>query len=109
MENISIDEFMKLDIRVVQVMKAESIAGKSKILKLTVELEADEVRTIIAGGAQYYTPEYFVGKKFVALLNLVPRRIGGIESHGMFLAAEVADKPVWLTVEAHVPQGSRIR
>lgn len=106
---ISIDEFMKSDIRVVKVIKAEPIVGKGKILKLTVEEEAGKTRTIVAGGAQYYPPEHFVGKRFVALVNLAPRRIGGVESQGMLLAAEIGDKPVWLIVEEDVPSGARVR
>ncbi len=109
MDIISIDEFLKSDLRVVKVIKAEPILGKGKILKLTVEEETGKTRTIVAGGAQYYPIEYFVGKRFVALVNLAPRRIGEVESKGMLLAAEIGDKPVWLTVEEDVPSGTRIR
>ncbi|MFQ6075186.1 MAG: tRNA-binding protein [Candidatus Bathyarchaeia archaeon] len=109
MYTISIDEFMKSEIRVVQVVKAEPIPGRSKILKLTVEVEAGRVMTMVVGGAQYYPPEHFVGRKFVALVNLASRRIAGVESQGMLLAAEVGDRPVWLIVEEDAPVGARVR
>lgn len=108
-EIISIDEFLKSDVRVVKVVQAEPIPGKSRILKLVIEIEPEKTQTIVAGGAQYYTPDHFIGKKFVALLNLAPRQIGGVDSQGMLLAAEVGGKPVWLTVEEDAPPGSRVR
>lgn len=109
MVNVSIDEFMRSEVRVVKVISAEPIQGRGKILKAMVEVEPGETRTIIIGGAQYYPPEHFVGKKFVALVNLEPRRIAGVESQGMLLAAEVGERPVWLTVEGDVPSGTRVR
>lgn len=109
MSTISIDEFMRSEIRVVKVVGAESIPGRSKILKLTVDVGAGKTRAMVVGGAQYYPPEHYVGKKFVALVNLAPRRIAGVESHGMLLAAEVDDRPIWLTVEEDAPVGARVR
>ena len=106
---ISFDEFMRLDLRVVKVVKAEPIVGKRKILNLTVEVEAGKTRTLVAGGAEYYPPEHFVGRKFVALVNLETRRIANVESQGMMLAAMFGDKPIWLTVEEDVPSGARVR
>ena len=107
-ETISYDEFKKIDIRIVKVVDAESIPGKGKILKLIIETEEGKSRTIVAGGAQFYPPEYFKGKKFVALLNLAPRRIGGIDSQGMLLAAAIGEKPLWLMVEEEAPVGSPV-
>ena len=107
MEVISSEEFKKLDIRVVQPMKAETIPGRRRILKLTVDIGSGEMRTMIAGGAEYYKPESFLEKRFVALINLAPRTIAGVTSQGMLLAADVGGKPIWLTVE-DAPMGSRI-
>ncbi len=109
MTEISIDEFMKSDIRVVNVVKVEAIPERSKILKLTVDIGSDTLRTMIVGGADYYPPEFFAGRKFVALVNLSSRRIAGVESQGMLLAADVGGKPVWLTVEGDAPVGTRVR
>lgn len=108
-DSISIDEFLKSDLRVVKVIKAEPIIGKSKILKLIIEVEPGKSQTIVAGGAEYYAPEHFVGRKFVALTNLASRRIAGVESQGMLLAAENGEKPVWLVIEEDVPLGSKVR
>jgi len=108
MEVIPYEYFKKLDIRVVKVIKAESIPGKTKILKLTVDIGLSEIRTMIAGGAEYYKPESFVGKKMVALINLAPKRISGVDSQGMLLAADTGDKPLWLVVEGDAPVGARI-
>ena len=105
---ITYEEFKKLDIRVCRVLKAERIPGRTKLLKLVVDL-GDEKRTLVAGGAEYYEPEYFVGKLLVMVANLQPKRIAGVESQGMLLAAVVDnEKPVWLTVDGEVPPGSRV-
>ncbi|MEM1538199.1 MAG: hypothetical protein QXK12_07395 [Candidatus Nezhaarchaeales archaeon] len=106
---ISIKEFEKIDLRVVRVVKAESIPGMRKILKVTVDIGKGELREIIAGGAEIYSPEYFVGKNFVAIVNLEPKRIAGITSEGMLLAADLQGKPVWITVSEDVPPGTKVR
>lgn len=105
---VSIEEFGKLDLRVAKVLEAQPIPGRTKILRLKVDI-GGEVRQMIAGGAEYYPPSYFVGKQFVALVNLMPRTIAGVESKGMLLAATVGEKPYWLRVEESVPVGSRVR
>jgi len=68
-----------------------------------------EVRDVVAGGGEYYELSYFLGKKFVVLVNIKPKKIMGVESRGMLLAADVDGKPVWLTVDGEAPAGSRIR
>ena len=109
MTQISFNDFKKLDLRICKVLKAERIPGRKKLLKLTVKLGEDDVRTVIAGGAQYYPPEYFVNKLFVIVANLEPKRIAGIESEGMLLAADHHGKPIWLTVKEEVPPGTKVR
>ena len=104
---ITYEEFKRLDIRVVQVIKADSIPGKTRILKLEIDIGGGETRTIIAGGAQFYKPEDFIGKKFVGLVNLAPRTVAGTESQGMILATET-ERPLWLSVDQEAPVGSRI-
>ncbi len=105
---VSYEDFKKLDLRVVKPVKAEAIPGRGKILKLTVDVGSGETRTMIAGGAEYYKPESFLEKKFIALINLAPKTIAGVASQGMLLAADVNGKPVWLMVEEDAPAGSQI-
>ena len=108
MPDISYDDFKKVDIRIVKVIKAEQIPGKTKILKLLIDIGSGETRTIIAGGAEYYPREYFEEKKFAALINLSPRKIAGIDSQGMLLAAEEGAKPIWLVTDGDAPIGARV-
>ncbi len=91
-----------------EVIHVEPISQRKRILKLTVQTGMGDNRTIVAGGAQFYSPEYFIGKKIVALLNLAPKKIAGIMSHGMLLAANVNNKPVWLVMDENTPVGAKI-
>ncbi|MFN4336652.1 MAG: tRNA-binding protein [Candidatus Nitrosocaldus sp.] len=106
--SISYDEFKRLDIRVGIVVKAESIEGKSRIMKAIVDI-GNERRELIVGGVEYYKPEDMVGRKVIVLANLEPKKIAGIRSHGMLLAADVDGKPYWLTVDGDAPVGSKVR
>lgn len=105
---ITYDDFAKLDMRVAKVIEVEKIPGKSKIVKGVIDL-GDEKRDVIIGGAEYYLPEELVGKTVIALVNLEPRKIGGIESGAMLLAADLNDKPFWLTVTDEVTLGTKIK
>ncbi len=69
----------------------------------------DDLRDVIIGGAQYFQPEEIVGKTVIVLANLEPKKMAGVESNAMLLAADVDDKPYWLTVEEDVPLGSPIK
>ncbi|MFI3319414.1 MAG: methionine--tRNA ligase [Rikenellaceae bacterium] len=86
-EEISFDDFQKMDIRVSTVLAAEKVAKTKKLLKLTVDTGIDQ-RTIVSGIAEHYTPEELVGKQVLVLVNLAPRPLKGIESRGMILMAE---------------------
>ena len=108
MQNISYDDFTKLDIRVAKIIKTEPIQGKSKIIKGTIDL-GDETRDVIIGGAQYYQPQDLVGKIVVVIANLESKKMAGVESNAMLLAADVDDKPFWLTVKEDIPLGSQIK
>lgn len=108
MEIVPYDDFKRLDMRVVRVVNALHVPKKTKILELTVDVGAGETRTIVAGGAEFYSPEDFLGKKFVALVNLPPRKIAGIESRGMLLAAVSGEKPFWLSVDEQAPLGAKV-
>ena len=103
MTNISYDDFLKLDIRVAKIIATEPIEGKSRIIKGRIDLGADDQRDVIIGGAQYYQPEDIVGKTVIVIANLEPKKMAGIESNAMLLAADVDDKPFWLTVDDTVP------
>ena len=108
MSNITYDDFTKLDIRIAKILGTEKIPGKSKIIKGTIDL-GEEKREVIIGGAEYYQPEDLVGRTVVVIANLEPRKIAGIESNAMLLAADVNDKPFWLTVSEDVPLGTKIK
>ena len=108
MPNITYDDFAKLDIRIAKILGTEKIPGKSKIIKGVIDL-GEEKREVIIGGAEYYQPDDLVGKTVVVIANLEPRKIAGFESNTMLLAADVNDKPFWLTVSEDVPLGTKIK
>ena len=109
MTTVSYDDFAKLDIRVAKIIATEPIEGKSRIIKGTIDLGNDDKRDVIIGGAQYFQPEDIVGKIVIVLANLEPKTMAGVESNAMLLAADVDDKPFWLTVTEDVPLGSPIK
>jgi methionyl-tRNA synthetase len=87
-EKISIEDFAKVEMRVGQIKTAERIVGADKLLKLTVDI-GTEIRQICAGIAQYYEPERLIGRKVAVVVNLAPRKLRGVESNGMIVAASV--------------------
>jgi len=108
MNTIELIEFQRLDLRTGRVLKAERIPEKKKIYKLQIDMGGEQTQTI-AGGADYYPPEYFVGKTVIVLTNLEPKTIAGVESRGMLLAADLQGKPIWLTTDGEVPPGTKVR
>ena len=108
MSHVSYDDFAKLDIRVAKIILTEPIPGKTRIIKGIIDL-GNEKRNVIIGGAQYYKPEDIVGKIVIVIANLEPKTMAGVESNAMLLAADVDDKPFWLTVNDDVPLGSPIK
>lgn len=107
---ISIDDFTKVELRVGQVKTAEKVKGADKLLKLEVDI-GSEVRTIVAGIAEKYSPEKVIGMKVVIVANLQPRKLRGIESNGMIVAASVGEKgqPVLASFLEDVPVGARLK
>ncbi|MFM7796625.1 MAG: tRNA-binding protein [Candidatus Nitrosotenuis sp.] len=105
---ITYDDFSKLDIRVAKIVSAEKIPGKTKIIKGVIDL-GGETRSLIIGGAQFFTPEEMVGKTVIAITNLEPKTVGGVDSNAMLLAADLDDKPFWLSVDESVPLGTKIK
>lgn len=104
-------DFAKLDLRVAKVLNAEKVEGADKLLKLTISLGELGERTIAAGIAEYYSPEELVGRKIAVVANLEPKKLRGIESKGMLLAASTPeDKELSILIlEKDLPEGSGIR
>ncbi|MBB5342697.1 methionine--tRNA ligase subunit beta [Tunturibacter empetritectus] len=107
---IAIDDFVKIDLRVAQIVVAERIPKADKLLRLEVDL-GYEKRQILSGIAEWYTPEQLIGKKIVVIANLAPRKMRGLESHGMLLAASHGEdgKPVLATFGEEIALGSRLK
>lgn len=109
---ISYNDFLKMDIRIGLIVEAESIPKSRNLIKLMVDLGEDEPRQILAGLAGYYEPEKLLNSKVVVLTNLKPRKMMGMMSNGMILAADVDDAPILLEVEREkfdeVPPGSSV-
>jgi methionyl-tRNA synthetase len=107
---IAIDDFVKIDLRVAQIVVAERIPKADKLLRLEVDL-GYEKRQILSGIAEWYTPEELIGRRIVVIANLAPRKMRGLESHGMLLAASAGDngKPVLATFGEDIALGSRLR
>jgi methionyl-tRNA synthetase len=107
---ITIDDFTKVEMRVGQVKSAERVAGADKLLKVMVDV-GDEVRQIVAGIATVYQPEQLVGRKVVVVVNLAPRKLRGVESNGMIVAASAGPdgNPVLAGFLEDVPVGSRLK
>ncbi len=113
-ENIvSLDTFKKLDLRVGRVTLAERVAGSDKLLRLEVELdnsgtESGQTRQIVAGIGKVYDPALLVGREIIIIANLEPRKLMGLESQGMLLAASDEGGPALLMPDRTVTPGSKI-
>jgi methionyl-tRNA synthetase len=107
-EEISIDDFAKVELRVGEVKAAEKIKKASKLLKLQIDL-GYETRQVVSGIAKYYTPEEMVGKKVVVVTNLKPVKLCGEESNGMILCASEGDNLKIVSPEGDMKNGSEVR
>ncbi len=105
---ISHEDFLKLDLRVGKVLKAERVEESKKMLRLEVDL-GDERRQVVAGVGLVYNPEDLVGRQIIVLVNLEPKVFVGVESQGMLLAADTVGGPVILLPEKEVPPGTKIK
>jgi methionyl-tRNA synthetase len=107
---IDIEDFGKVDLRVGQVLSAERVKGADKLLHLKVDIGEPQPRTIVAGIAEAYEPEKMVGRKVVIVANLNPRKLRGIESNGMIVAASLeGGKPILAGFLEDVPIGARLK
>ena len=108
-EDVSFDEFSKMDIRTATILEAEKVAKTAKLIKLKVDTGID-VRTIVSGIAEHFTPEELPGKTISVIVNLAPRTIKGIESKGMVLLAEdESGKLVFVMPEKKIKNGSQVK
>ena len=107
---ITIDDFLKVELRVGQVKAAEKVKGADRLLRLEVDI-GTEVRQVVAGIALAYEPENLIGRKVVLVANLQPRKLRGLESNGMILAASVGEegKPVLAGFLEDVPVGAKLK
>jgi methionyl-tRNA synthetase len=109
-DQITIDDFAKVDLRVGEVKSAELVKGADKLLHLRVDIGEPETRNIVAGIAKAYSPDRLVGRKVVIVANLAPRKLRGIESRGMIVAASLEDgSPVLASFLEDVPVGARLK
>ena len=109
MSQISFNEFKKMDLRVAEIESAERVEGTDKLLKMQLNI-GEEKRQIVAGVAQTYTPEDLIGKKIVAIVNLEPAVIRGVESQGMLLAGVKKDGTAIIPFFTEdIPAGSKVQ
>lgn len=107
-EEITIDDFMKVDFRVAEVLKAEPVKKANRLLKIQLDL-GFEKRQVVSGIAEHYTPEDLVGKKVICVTNLKPVKLRGELSQGMILAGEENGKLSLATVDSALPNGTKIK
>jgi methionyl-tRNA synthetase len=109
--DVTIDDFAKIELRAAKVLTAERVPKADKLLKLTLDVGAGEPRTVVSGIAPAYTPEAMVGKTIIYFSNLAPRKIRGVVSHGMILAADAGEDGgiAIVSPDKDVAPGSRVR
>ena len=108
-DRISIDDFMKVELRVAKVLAAEKVPNSRKLIKLSVDVGTEQ-RTLVAGIAEAYEPEALVGRTVVIVFNLKPAKLMGIESNGMVLAASPdGGKPTLVGFDREIAPGTRVR
>lgn len=106
---ISVDDFAKVELRVGVVKIAERVPKSDKLLRLEIDIGA-EVRQVVAGIAEAYAPETLIGRKVVIVANLAPRKLRGLESNGMIVAASAeGGNPVLASFLEDVPVGARLK
>jgi len=106
---VSFEEFSKMDLRVGKITKAESVAGSKNLIKMYIDVGDGETRQAVAGIAQHYSPKELEGRSVAVIVNLQPKRMFGIESNVMILAAEDEKTVSVLQPDRAVKVGSKIR
>ena len=111
-EQVDFETFSKSDFRAVKVLECEAVPKSKKLLKFTLDDGTGTNRTILSGIHEYYEPEELVGKTAIAIVNLPPRKMMGIESNGMLISAlhteEGQEKLHLLMVDPHIPAGAKL-
>lgn len=102
------EDFKNLDIRIGKILTAQRVEGTDKLIKLEIDFTT-ETRQILSAIAEFFEPEYLVGKEVPVLLNIEPRKFKGLLSQGMILAADVEGTPVLLHPEKEIPPGSIVK
>jgi methionine--tRNA ligase beta chain len=103
----TIDDLEKIEIKIGKIISAERIENTDKLIKLLVDF-GSEKRQIVTAMAQFFEPEYFIGKEFPFITNLESRTFKGVESNGMIMAANIDGRPVLLRPEEEVSPGSEV-
>src|SRR5262249_54516545 len=107
---IPVDDFAKVDLRVGLVLSAEPVKNSDKLMHMKIDIGEPQPRTIVAGIAEAYKPAELVNRKVVIVANLQPRKLRGIESNGMIVAASVeGGKPVLAGFHEDIPVGARLK
>jgi methionine--tRNA ligase beta chain len=110
METINYEEFSKVKLRVAEILSAERVEGSEKLIKLQVSLGNDDTRQVIAGIGKKYSPEDLINKRIIIVANLEPRKLMGLESQGMLLAASTeTEGPILLVPDSEVDPGAEVR
>jgi methionyl-tRNA synthetase len=104
---ITIDDVAKVQLRIATILEGERVPETDKLVKLRVKVGSEE-RTIVAGIGKHYDPALLVGRQIVIVANLQPRKLKGITSQGMLLAASAGDEMALLTPMAVLPDGAEI-
>jgi len=104
---ITIEEFAKIQLRVAEILEAERVEGSDKLIKMKLKV-GEEIRQIVGGIGRHYASEELVGKKIIIVYNLEPKKLMGIESQGMLLAASIEGKMSLLTVDRDIESGAKI-
>ena len=107
---LSIEDFMKIELRVGKILTCEKVPKSRKLLRMEVDM-GTETRQILAGLSQFYLPEEMIGRRIAVVANLKPAKLMGLESHGMMLATDPGEGgvPVPVAVPEGTPPGARIR
>ena len=108
---IGIEDFLKIELRVGEILTAERIPKADKLLKFRIDLGEAQPRQILAGIAQYYEPEKLIGRQVIVVANLAPRKLRGLESQGMILAASIGEegRPILAGFLEEVPNGAKLK
>ena len=106
---INFEDFKKIDLRVAKVITAEKVQESENLVKLEIDLGTElGKRQILAGIQKYYQPKELIGRQIIVVVNLEPKKMMGMESQGMLLAADINGEPILLMPEKQVPPGSKI-